>query len=127
MEDYSKDLVQQCWNVINWVTVFIVIQGLMFCYAIGQNNTFSENLGIPRIFWGTIFSMVFVQTACIIIVHICFSHICELHNIGKDPAALKKLLFQKWLRLFAIILYGIFPLSLLITDKIFKIAEKKNI
>lgn len=117
MENLNKTLAQHSWNIVNWVTVFIVIQSLGFCYALGQNSLFSENFNSRSVCIGTIIAMIIVQILCILILQKSFAHIYDLSDEKENNTLQKILKYQKTIRILAVVLYGNFPLALLMKIK----------
>lgn len=111
MEDETKYLLDKLDSYANSLTGFIVIQGLIFCYALANPNLLSafKNMVLIR-YWVT-GAMALVICAVVFILF-RLKHQAAVAIIGK--ASMNSLLWAFWIRMAAVVFYGTLPLVLLL-------------
>jgi len=126
MSEVEKALLDQSYLVVNWLTTFIVLQSLAFCYALGKGDRFSNMLNNKKILLGTIVGMILVLISSLFIVSISFISIKDLLCDTKSEAVNFSINLQLWVRIIAVTIYGIIPVALLYFTKIRKLYVHDN-
>jgi len=120
MKDLSNILIEQSFTTVNWLTTFVIIQSLGFCYALGKETRFAEILEQKIISLMTIAAMVIVLVVCLTVVYLIFQNLISLAGIEVKENLHSTLRLQMWVRMVGIMVYGIFPIVLIFCTKILK-------
>jgi hypothetical protein len=118
MKDLSNILIEQSFTIVNWLTTFIIIQSLGFCYALGKEARFAEILEQKAISLMTIAGMLIVLVACLTVVYLIFQNLISLADTEVKENLHSSLILQMWVRIGGITVYGIFPIALILYTKI---------
>lgn len=120
MGNFDIIFTEQSFLTVNWITNFIIIQGLAFCYALGEKERFAEKLDQKTLSLLIIAGIVIVLLFSLISVYLIFQSLISIAGIEKNEKLQLALGLQMRVRMGAIFIYGIFPIILILYAKIFK-------
>ena len=120
MGNFDIIFTEQSFLTVNWITNFIIIQGLAFCYALGEKERFAEKLDQKTLSLLIIAGIVIVLLFSLISVYLIFQNLISIAGIEENEKLQLALGLQMRVRMGAIFIYGIFPIILILYAKIFK-------
>lgn len=121
MDNAEEVLFDQLYLMVNWLTTFIILQSLAFCYALGKEERFSKILNNKNLLKLIIVGMAFILILSLLIMFVSFGNISDLLGNEKSNAITFSINLQLWVHVIAIVVYGIAPLALLYFTKMRKI------
>ena len=111
MEDGTKYVLDKLDSYANSLTGFIVVQGLAFCYALGNPRIIDAFRTNGAVRWATGGSMII---ALIVVVLVLYRLRQQAASIVGEDSCMRPILWVYWVRIGAVALYGILPLLLLL-------------